>query len=137
MVTCPVPRTCCREPPPSCREEQSGRAAHAGADDGDLPDAVRRDDIVCRGDVLRLAAVSDLLELSFRFARAGEIEVQRDHAAVGESPAEQDELLALLARAHAVAENGRRLGLRIGTMRDAAEPLPAAVGKRNALLGRH
>src|ERR1051325_8165821 len=122
---------------PAGGEQNRRRAAHAGADDGDLLDAMFRDGLVRRADVLGLAAVGDVLEHAFGFAGAREVEAERQRAAAGELTAQQDELLALLARSHAVTENRRGFGLLLRMMDDAAKPLPATVAEFDALLGRH
>jgi hypothetical protein len=118
-------------------KEHCDRSAHAGTEDADLLRLVLKHESVRRAQILDLAAVGHLLELPLRLSRAGEVETQGENSALRQLPAQRDDLLALLARLHAVAENYRRVRPRRRMMQDAGELLHARVGECNSLFTCH
>src|SRR4029434_464752 len=92
-------------------KQQSDRAAHAGSEDCSLSWSMTLDQSVSRPQIIDLATVGDVGEPAARLADVGEIEAQGENSLLGQLPGEIDQLLAILFRVHAVAQNDGAFGI--------------------------
>ena len=91
------------------REKDSHRTAHARAEYGGLSCTTILHERKSGFEILDLAAVGDVFELAARLADVSKIKAQRQDIRFGELAAEINQLLAILIRLHAVAENHRAM----------------------------
>src|SRR6266545_4904365 len=119
-------------------EKQRDGAAHAGTENCGFAGSMILNQRKSRTQIIDLAAVRDVRETAARLADVRKIKTQGENSVFRQLLTKKDQLLAILIRLHAVAENHCAIGSWPGWMvQYAAQCIAAAVIKRNIFLAQH
>src|SRR5688572_783865 len=114
------------------REKERDRAAHARSENAGLAWLAALHPSVSSLQVVDFAAVSDVGKFPARFADVAKVEAEADNSLFSQLPPQKDQLLAVLIRLHAVAENHGSVGFCRRMMQDAAQGIAIGISKKNS-----